>query len=357
MSARPNAQLRRQQVLAERAAEMRATPTRSEQALWEMLRAGKLGAPVRRQVVLGQHVVDFLVPACRLVIEVDGGYHRDRRVADARRERALRRLGYRVLRLSSCPNSQVLLAPLRVSRSASLRARARLRSSPSSGFARAGKTSRSEPGVSSLSHARLVVPRPGAVVGLRSTGARSAPRRAVTGSRVPITMALAREEALRAARHRSCALGREARPPRRASLPAPTRRRCAASVFPKLGLRPSGEDGLRRERARGPGWRSPPDFATSPPAGERILRGFAALPRGTGLAHARMAWAIPHTRLHCPSDRVPAIDRRAPCSTRRWRSTGRRSWRGPKSTAACRASPRRVSPVGDFQGSSRSASW
>ncbi len=169
MSARPNAQLRRQQVLAERAAEMRATPTRSEQALWEMLRAGKLGAPVRRQVVLGQHVVDFLVPACRLVIEVDGGYHRDRRVADARRERALRRLGYRVLRLSSCPNSQVLLAPLRVSRSASLRARARLRSSPSSGFARAGKTSRSEPGVSSLSHARLVVPRPGAVVGLRST--------------------------------------------------------------------------------------------------------------------------------------------------------------------------------------------
>ena len=38
-------------------------------------------------------------------------------------------------------------------------------------------------------------------------------------------------------------LGREARPPRRASLPAPTRRRCAASVFPLFGLRPNGEDG------------------------------------------------------------------------------------------------------------------
>jgi very-short-patch-repair endonuclease len=100
MSARPIAQLRRQQVLAERAAEMRTAPTRSEAALWEVLR-GKAGFVVRRQVVIGQYVVDFLVPACRLVIEVDGGYHAARRVADAGRERALRRLGYRVLRLEA----------------------------------------------------------------------------------------------------------------------------------------------------------------------------------------------------------------------------------------------------------------
>ena len=69
MPARPIAQLRRQQVLAERAAAMRAQPTRSEAALWELLRAGKTGVSVRRQVVLGNYVVDFLVPACRLVIE------------------------------------------------------------------------------------------------------------------------------------------------------------------------------------------------------------------------------------------------------------------------------------------------
>ena len=74
---------------------------RSEAALWEMVRCGKLGVLVRRQVVLGDFVVDFLVPATRLVIEVDGGYHRTRRVADARRDRALRRLGYRVLRLEA----------------------------------------------------------------------------------------------------------------------------------------------------------------------------------------------------------------------------------------------------------------
>ena len=35
-----------------------------------------------------------------LVVEVDGGYHTQRRCADARRDRALERLGYRVLRLS-----------------------------------------------------------------------------------------------------------------------------------------------------------------------------------------------------------------------------------------------------------------
>ncbi len=88
MLARDRHQLRRQQTPAERAAEMRAVPTRSEAALWAMLRARKLGASVRRQVVIGQHVVDFLVPARKLVVEVDGGCHRDRRVADARREPA-----------------------------------------------------------------------------------------------------------------------------------------------------------------------------------------------------------------------------------------------------------------------------
>lgn len=78
-----------------------SAPTRSEAALWQELRACKLGVEVRRQVVLGAYIADFVVPAAKLVIEVDGGYHQRRRVADARRERALRRLGYRVLRLDA----------------------------------------------------------------------------------------------------------------------------------------------------------------------------------------------------------------------------------------------------------------
>jgi very-short-patch-repair endonuclease len=45
--------------------------------------------------------VDFLAPRARLVVEVDGGYHMQRRRADARRDEKLRLLGYRVLRLEA----------------------------------------------------------------------------------------------------------------------------------------------------------------------------------------------------------------------------------------------------------------
>ncbi|MBK8999545.1 MAG: DUF559 domain-containing protein [Myxococcales bacterium] len=37
--------------------------------LWQELRGCKLGVEVRRQVVLGDHIVDFLVPSAKLIIE------------------------------------------------------------------------------------------------------------------------------------------------------------------------------------------------------------------------------------------------------------------------------------------------
>jgi very-short-patch-repair endonuclease len=43
--------------------------------------------------------VDFVAPKAKLVVEVDGPCHAARARADARRDRALGRLGYRVLRL------------------------------------------------------------------------------------------------------------------------------------------------------------------------------------------------------------------------------------------------------------------
>jgi very-short-patch-repair endonuclease len=79
---------------------MRWHPTESEQRLFEAIRGGQLGVEFRRQVpVAGRYVVDFLAPEVRLVVEVDGGCHRLRRQADAKRDEVLRRLGYRVLRL------------------------------------------------------------------------------------------------------------------------------------------------------------------------------------------------------------------------------------------------------------------
>ena len=86
-------------MLAERAHRMRHAPTASEAALWRHLRGCQLGVQFRRQVVLGRFIVDFLAPSARLVVEVDGGWHEGREAADARRDAALGRLGYRVLRL------------------------------------------------------------------------------------------------------------------------------------------------------------------------------------------------------------------------------------------------------------------
>jgi len=84
-----------------RARQMRSWLTPSEQALWELIRGRRLGVQFRRQVPIGRFIVDFLAPAQRLILEVDGGHHARRVVADERRDRVLRRLGYRVLRLSA----------------------------------------------------------------------------------------------------------------------------------------------------------------------------------------------------------------------------------------------------------------
>ena len=84
---KPQLNIKRQVLLVERAHAMRHAPTASETALWRLLSARKLGVSFRRQVPLaGRYIADFLAPSIHLVLEVDG---------DARRDRALARLGYR----------------------------------------------------------------------------------------------------------------------------------------------------------------------------------------------------------------------------------------------------------------------
>jgi len=100
LTSRPGAA--RQALLAERAAGMRHSPTSSEARLFEAVRGRRLGVAFRRQVpLLGRFIVDLLAPEVRLVVEIDGGYHAERHAADARRDRALERAGYRVLRLEA----------------------------------------------------------------------------------------------------------------------------------------------------------------------------------------------------------------------------------------------------------------
>lgn len=93
--------LQRQIELEQFAWRNRRAMTESEARLWEALRGRKLGVQFRRQVVIVHYIVDFAATAARLVVEVDGGYHATRSGADARRDRELERLGYRIVRLQA----------------------------------------------------------------------------------------------------------------------------------------------------------------------------------------------------------------------------------------------------------------
>ena len=110
--------LRFQALLAERAHFMRHNGTATERALWRDLSGNKLGVAFRRQVPVGRYIADFMAPSLKLIIEVDGGYHSQRAVADARRTRVLDRLGYRVLRLDAVVVSRQLALAVEVIRKA-----------------------------------------------------------------------------------------------------------------------------------------------------------------------------------------------------------------------------------------------
>jgi very-short-patch-repair endonuclease len=92
-------QLKFQALLAGRAHFFRHNLTDSEQILWRRISGKQLGVAFRRQVPIGKYVADFAAPAVRLIIEVDDRSHELKRTADARRDRNLGRLGYRVLRI------------------------------------------------------------------------------------------------------------------------------------------------------------------------------------------------------------------------------------------------------------------
>jgi len=49
----------------------------------------------------GLFIADFLAPAIKLIVEVDGPIHARKQSADARRERKLQRAGFRIVRVSA----------------------------------------------------------------------------------------------------------------------------------------------------------------------------------------------------------------------------------------------------------------
>ncbi len=86
-------------LLLKHARAMRSEPTEAEARLWSGLRAGRLnGAKFRRQVAIGNYIADFVCPAAKLIVELDGSQHADQQGYDARRTRFLVGEGYRVIR-------------------------------------------------------------------------------------------------------------------------------------------------------------------------------------------------------------------------------------------------------------------
>lgn len=73
--------------------------TPAEKILWERLRHKQInGLKFRCQHPVGSFILDFYCPSLRLVIEVDGTSHNDRKEYDQFRTQKLGEYGYRVIR-------------------------------------------------------------------------------------------------------------------------------------------------------------------------------------------------------------------------------------------------------------------
>ena len=78
---------------------LRRNQTDAERVLWFRLRDRRLnGLKFRRQMPIKSYVVDFCCESARLVIEIDGGQHVERRAEDEKRTFDLETYGYLVLR-------------------------------------------------------------------------------------------------------------------------------------------------------------------------------------------------------------------------------------------------------------------
>ncbi len=86
---------------------LRENMTDAEKALWMRLNKNQLGVRFKPQHPIGIYIVDFYCHLCKLVVEVDGGYHEDpdQEVYDKEREAELKELGLHVIRFT---NKEVL---------------------------------------------------------------------------------------------------------------------------------------------------------------------------------------------------------------------------------------------------------
>ncbi|HBE16818.1 MAG TPA: restriction endonuclease [Cyanobacteria bacterium UBA11149] len=86
----------------ERAKQLRRQMTQAEKILWQHLRANRLnGLHFRRQQIIDGFIVDFYCHSARLVVEVDGGIHKQQVEYDEERDRILSGRALRLLRIQN----------------------------------------------------------------------------------------------------------------------------------------------------------------------------------------------------------------------------------------------------------------
>ena len=90
-------------LLKEFASNNRKHPTEAESILWDYLKRSGVGAPFRRQHIIGNYIADFVCLPARLVIEIDGGYHQlpQQEANDEVRTKWLNEQGFNVIRFTN----------------------------------------------------------------------------------------------------------------------------------------------------------------------------------------------------------------------------------------------------------------
>ena len=87
--------------LRERAKELRKSRNLSEVLMWRQLSKRKFkGYDFDRQKIIGNFIVDFYCIDCRVVIEIDGNSHNEKKEYDCERDIFLNGLGLTVIHIS-----------------------------------------------------------------------------------------------------------------------------------------------------------------------------------------------------------------------------------------------------------------
>jgi very-short-patch-repair endonuclease len=85
-----------------RARELRREQTPYERRLWQRLRDHRMNdVHFRRQHCIGPYIADFACVKAKLIVELDGSSHEERRDADEYRDRILADDGWKTLRFSN----------------------------------------------------------------------------------------------------------------------------------------------------------------------------------------------------------------------------------------------------------------